>query len=291
MKKKREILQLKKANESIMIEGKIGLLPRKLFNCLLFYSLKHFAQDRFVVQKSMVYELVGWKSRDDKELRSALRVLTGTTIEWDIRAGKDSEWGISSLVASAKLHKGEIIFTFSQDLKERLLCPQLYTWLRLEPMKLFTSKYSLALYELLARYAKVGSSGPISLQEFRKLMGTEGEYFNQFKELNRKVIKLALGEINRYSEIRVRLESTGKGRKVTHVKFLIEPNRQPSLYTIQEQLQIEMNPEKDYRKQARECFHSKIGNFGNCGSRWSNHENKEDICRYCQKFSQNVSES
>ena len=288
MKKKRELLQLKKANESIMIEGKIGLLPRKLFNCLLFYALKNFAQDRFVVQKSMVCELVGWKSRDDKELRSALRVLSSTTIEWDIRAGKDSEWGISSLVASAKLHRGEIVFTFSQDLKERLLCPQLYSWLRLEPMKLFTSKYSLALYELLARYAKVGSTGPISLQEFRKLMGTEGEYFNQFKELNRKVIKLALGEINRYSEIRVRLKSTGKGRKVTHVKFLIEPNRQPSLYTMQEQLQVDLHPEKDYRELAKTCWQRC---FGNCGSVWSNHKDKIDECRYCQKFSQNVSES
>ena len=289
-------VQVRRANESIWIQGKIDVVPRKAFSVLIWNAMKQdfLKQDEFTIRRTELIELIGWDSTNKKKLRRALVTLTVTGVEFDIRAEKpsDSEYDATQLLGSVGVHKGQIVYTFSKMLKEKLLVPEFYTWLKIEQLKSFKSKHALALYEALKQCQnveeKIESTGWISLSVFRKLMGCEGPYWNDFKQLNSKIILKALNQINTCSDIFARMERKKKGRRVTDIKFIIKQSKEPSLLGIQEQLQIDLHPEKDYRELAKTCWQKC---FGNCGSVWSNHQDKEDECRYCQKFSQNVSES
>ena len=290
MKKKepKNKLQLQKAQEAIFVEGSIGLLARKCFNVLLFHALKKFELDEFHLKRSELSALIGYNSHDDESLKDALGEIMSTRLEWDtLGAGKKPFHEKSPLLSYVGLSKGKISYSFHPKLKEKLLCPTLYTWLKLEPMKAFSSKYSLTLWEILSKFEEVESTGFKEIREFRKLLGAEGKYFDSFMKFNAKVLKPSVLEINRYAEFTVAMECRRTGRKISHIKFIIKPNKQPSLFGMNQQLQISMNPEKDLREQSRKCFHSKIGNFGNCGSRYSNHLEPTDICHFCEKFNQN----
>ncbi len=63
-------------------------------------------------------------------------------------------------------------------------------------MKLFSSKYSLCLYEIFIDYHNIGQTPVISLDDFRKLMGIETHQYTEFKRLSLRVIKPALEELN-----------------------------------------------------------------------------------------------
>jgi hypothetical protein len=285
-------LELRKANESIWVAGNISVVPRKAFNVLLWNAMKKFDLEEFTMKTSELCMLIGWTSTNKKKLQGALRTLRSTGVEWDIKIGKKSVWGTSTLLSDVELCGGKITYSFSKKLKEKLLNPEFYTWLHIERLRAFKSKHALALYEALKQCQnmekKINSTGWIPLAVFRKLMNCEGSYWNSFNQFHSKVIHLAMVQINQYSDIVVQLEIKRTGRRISDLKFTIKQNKQPSLFAINEQLQIEMNPERDFRKQARECFHSKIGNFGNCGSRFSNHLQPIDICHFCEKFSQNT---
>jgi len=282
-------LAVQKANQAIAISGRHGLLARKIFNVLLFHARKDLEKSKFILKRSELAELVGYNSQDDEQLKEALRLLMTTIVEWSvIRPGKKRKgWAASTLVADAELLDGQVSYSFSESLKGKLLCPEIYTFLHLERLKLFSSKHSLAIYELLKRYEKIFSTGWISLGEFRKFTGTTGKYYNQFGQLNRKVIRLALGEINSCSDISAELEVRRTGRRISDIKFRIKQSEEPSLFSMNEQLQVGIPTERDYREEAKTCWQRC---FGNCGSRWDAHKDKIDECRYCQKFSSNRQE-
>jgi len=298
MEKTVEKLILRKPNESIAIavDCKHGLLARKIYNVLLFNARKNLEKDEFSINRNEFCELVGYESKDDGVLKEILLSLMRVTVTWDIiRPGKKRVgWAGTTLVSGAELREGQIVYRFDSLLKENLLNPKSYfTLLPIQPLSLYSSKHALILHELCKQYQNMEDKKtpwiPISI--FRELMGTTGKYYDNFGQLNRQVIKKALVQINKFSDMQVTMESKRTKRHITEIRFLIAKNEQESLLSIQDQLQVQLHPaEKDLRVQSQKCFQG-VGNFGNCGSIWSNHEKKEDICRYCQKFSQNVSES
>lgn len=91
-------------------------------------------------------------------------------------------------------------------------------------LKNFKSKYGLILYEyLLSRERQERQSEhkySISIEDLRRLTDTEKKFKN-FKELNRKVIKQSVDDINTSGvEFLVCAKNNGKrGVKATHVEF------------------------------------------------------------------------
>jgi len=55
-------------------------------------------------------------------------------------------------------------------LRKKLYQPNIYAKIKLSMMLQFSSKYSLALYELLVDYQTIGQTPVILLEDFRKLM-------------------------------------------------------------------------------------------------------------------------
>lgn len=89
------------------------------------------------------------------------------------------------------------------------------------------STYSIRIYELLMQFKTVGDR-LIKINDFRSMLGLDDKY-NDFKILNRAVIKSSVKELNAKSDINVSVDLIKQGRKVVALHFHFdEKNRKQS---------------------------------------------------------------
>lgn len=226
---------VKKNVAAIHVSGKLTLLQRKLSNVLLLNAYDTLlTQPRHQIDARTLALMIGYNSNDMDTLRDALRGLAETVAEWDMLDEKGrQEWGVSSLLSYAKLKGGICEYAYSPALAEKLYDPKVYALINLNIQRRFTSGHGLALYENCYRFVRTGSTGWWPIETFRRLMGVEGSaYYEVFKQLNAKIIKPAVEEVNRTSNIRLTPEFRRMGRAVSEIRFLIEENPQLAMFDI-----------------------------------------------------------
>jgi len=91
-----------------------------------------------------------------------------------------------------------------------------YSLLSTLPMK---SSYSFRIYELLKSYAFV-KSHTFDIDDLKSKLGANN-YVN-FKDFRKKVIEVAVREINEFTDLEVEWQPITKGKKVLQVKFDIK---------------------------------------------------------------------
>ncbi len=226
---------VKKHVAAIHVSGKLTLLQRKLSNVLLLNAYDTLTQaSSFQMDARTLCMLVGYNSNDFETLKASLRGLAETVAEWDMldEAGQQ-EWGVSSLLSYAKLKGGVCEYAYSSALAEKLSDPKVFALINLNIQRRFTSGHALALYENCYRFHRTGSTGWWPLEIFRRLMGVEDSaYYEVYKHLNAKIIKPAVAEVNRTSNIVVTPEVRKRGRAVADIRFLIKPNPQLAILDI-----------------------------------------------------------
>lgn len=226
---------VKKNVAAIHVSGKLSLLQRKLSNVLLLN-----AYDTLVTQGSHRIDartlclMIGYNSNDTETLKTALRGLAETVAEWDMLDEKGrQEWGVSALLSYAKLKDGICEYAYSPALAEKLHDPKVFALINLNIQRQFTGGHALALYENCFRFVNTGSTGWWELEVFRRLMGVDGsDYYKSYKQLNAKVIKPAVAEVNKVSDILVEPEVRKMGRSVSHIRFKIKRNPQLAMMNI-----------------------------------------------------------
>ncbi len=226
---------VKKSVAAIHVSGKLTLLQRKLSNVLLLNAYDTLlTQPRHQIDARTLALMIGYNSNDMDTLRDALRGLAETVAEWDMLAEKGrQEWGVSSLLSYAKLKAGVCEYAYSPALAEKLYDPKIYALINLNIQRRFTSGHGLALYENCYRFIRTGSTGWWPIETFRRLMGVDDSaYYEVFKQLNAKIIKPAVEEVNRTSNIRLTPEFRRMGRAVSEIRFLIEENPQLAMFDI-----------------------------------------------------------
>jgi len=222
-----------KHSSAIQITNKITLLQRRAWNVLLanaYYDLLN--KEQFTVSLKELSEVLGYKSKDIEVLKEALRSLRRIEVEWNILNKNDEEWVNTSLLSEVKIIKnsGQCCYGYGLELKKKLFNPEMYARISLSMQNKFNSKYSLALYELAVDYyikkRGIGETSYITIEELKKLMGVETDKtYNDFKNLNRFIIKVALKEINEKSDLFVDVAYKKEGRRVVSLKFKIKPNQ------------------------------------------------------------------
>lgn len=215
---------VKKNVAAIHVSGKLSLLQRKLSNVLLLNAYDSLLTNRsHSIDARTLSVMIGYNSNDMDTLKDALRSLVETTAEWDL-LGDDGaqEWGVSALLASARLRGGVCEYAYSPALAEKLHDPKIFSLINLSIQREFSSGHALALYENCYRFIRTGSTGWWEIDLFRRLMGVEDSaYYKVFKHLNAKIIKPAVAEVNAVSNIVLTPEMRRKGRTVDAVRFLI----------------------------------------------------------------------
>ncbi|MFD1912730.1 replication initiation protein [Halodurantibacterium flavum] len=226
---------VKKNVAAIHVSGKLTLLQRKLSNVLLLNAYDTLiSQPRHQIDARTLCLMIGYNSNDVATLRDALRGLAETVAEWDMLDDKGrQEWGVSSLLSYAKLKGGICEYAYSPALAEKLHDPRVFALINLNIQRRFSSGHGLALYENCYRFVRTGSTGWWPLDLFRRLMGVDGSaYYETFKHLNAKVIKPAVEEVNRTSNIEITPEFAKKGRTITDIRFRIRENKQLAMFEI-----------------------------------------------------------
>lgn len=226
---------VKKNVAAIHISGKLTLLQRKLSNVLLLNAYDTLTSARsHTIDARTLAMMVGYNSNDVDSLRASLRALAETVAEWDMLDEQGhQEWGVSALLSFAKLKNGVCEYAYSPALAQKLHDPKIYALINVKIQRNFTSGHGLALYENCYRFVRTGSTGWWSLDIFRKLMGVDGSaYYESFKHLNAKIIKPAVAEVNKSSDIIIEPQTRKKGRAVSDIRFLIKENPQMAMFQI-----------------------------------------------------------
>lgn len=226
---------VKKNVAAIHVSGKLTLLQRKLSNVLLLNAYDNLSsKERHRIDAKTLCVMIGYNSNDVETLKASLRSLAETVCEWDMldEAGKQ-EWGVSALLSYAKLKGGVCEYGYSPLLAEKLHDPKIFALINLDIQRRFTSGHGLALYENCYRFVRTGSTGWWELGLFRRLMGVDdSDYYRTFKHLNAKIIKPAVEEVNRSSNILVTPEFRKEGRAVASIRFRIRENPQLAMFQI-----------------------------------------------------------
>ncbi|WP_293574965.1 replication initiation protein [Phaeobacter sp.] len=226
---------VKKNVAAIHISGKLTLLQRKLSNVLLLNAYDTLTSARsHTIDARTLAMMVGYNSNDMDSLRASLRALAETVAEWDMLDEQGhQEWGVSSLLSFAKLKNGVCEYAYSPALALKLHDPKIYALINVKIQRNFSSGHGLALYENCYRFVRTGSTGWWSLDIFRKLMGVDGSaYYESFKHLNAKIIKPAVAEVNKSSDIIIEPQTRKKGRAVSDIRFVIRENPQMAMFQI-----------------------------------------------------------
>ena len=231
-----------KHNSSIHISAKLSLLSRKLMNALLYQAYDYLpVQEAHSIDIKTLGALIGFDSKNIAHLKEAITELTQTTIEWDIITpeGQKPKWKISTLLASAEVDGGVCTYEYSGMLRRELYNPDKWTRINLAIQREFSSVYALILYENCVRFRGVKTTGLWDIDDFRRLLGVdEMPSYSAFRVLNDKIIKPAVREVNRHSDIIIKPYFTKNGRRVASIRFTVQDNKQMPLFKVEEEDQI-----------------------------------------------------
>jgi hypothetical protein len=158
-----------------------------------------------------------------------------TPISFDLlQDGGKTDWEASPLIAYASIKSGTCAYEYSDWLAEKLANPDIYTLININVQRQFSGGYALALYENCLRFKRTGSTGWISVETWRRLLGADASMYDEFKHFSSEVIKKAVKEINQVSNIIVTPEYKREARRVVQIRFLVEDNPQRSMLDNEE---------------------------------------------------------
>ena len=239
--------KVKKPVEAIQCANTFSLLQRKMYNVLLANSagnLMAVATHRIAIR--ILCDLMGYHSNDYKTIKQKFRELRRMDIEWDvINENGNKVWTHTSPLSLARIIEGEGIceYEFTPSIIPYLNRPALYAKLSLAIQAKFKSSYGLALYENCERYRNLGHTRSFDIPTFRKLMGVGESEYNEFFSLKRRVIQVAIQEVNQYADFTIEAEYEKKGRAVVSIKFIIK-NKQSECAVVPKKIDATSHEDK-----------------------------------------------
>ena len=81
------------------------------------------------------------------------------------------------------------------------------------------SVYSSRLYELLIQWRSTGKTPIIKLEDFRAQLGIEGNQYKLMSDFKKRVLDLAINDINEKTDIKVTYQQHKKGRSISGFSF------------------------------------------------------------------------
>ncbi len=238
MPKKREVVPVntstaetvRKHVGAIHTSGDLSLLERKVANVLLLNAYQHLVTRRtHKIPVPLLCAMLGYDSNDIDLLKSTLKKLATTSIEFNVMEDGKEAWQVMSMISFGEIKAGVCTYRYDEYLAERFYDPEIYATINLAVQRKFDSGYALTLYENCLRYKTVGSTGWWDIERFRNIMGATASMYDEFKYLKRDVISKPAEHVNRVSDIRIEPEYKKNGRKVTEVRFVITESPQQSL--------------------------------------------------------------
>jgi len=239
---------LAKANEAIAIRpkrGKLTLLSRRIYNVLLFHGQQQGVdRERHSILLSELIDDARFNSHNTELLKSHIRDMQATTIEWHASGGGRQKWTSTQLLGPVEIDEPgrgracTITWSFPDPIREKLLTPTQYTRILLEMSSQMRSYAAAVLYELGSRY--LTSPGRLTMREdviwwASVLTGRSDIVKVDYRILHRDTIKKALAELDALCpDFRLEVVEHKRGRKVEELQFRVLAKQQSDLAGLHE---------------------------------------------------------
>ena len=241
--KRHEDQAVAKANEAIAIRpkrGKLTLLSRRIYNVFLYHAQRQGVDNAsYSILLSELIDDARFTSHNTELLKSHIRDMQATTIEWHTSAGGAKKWTSTQLLGPVMIdepgrgHACTITWTYPEPIRNQLVKPSQYTRVLLEISSQMRSYAASVLYELGARY--LTSPGRLTMREdviwwASVLTGRSDITAVDYRILHRDTIKKGLVELSALCEdFRMEVVEHKRGRKVEELQFRVIAKPQGSL--------------------------------------------------------------
>jgi plasmid replication initiation protein len=161
------------------------------------------------------------KSTTTKELKHTIKGLMSKTIEINTTS---NGWKIFNWFSYFQFEKGVITCRFDKELKPYLLeIQKRFVVSDLRMLLKIKSSYSKRIYLLLKEYSKIGKR-TFEVENIQEILKVP-KSFTVYSEFKKKVLKRAEIDINKFTDLEVKLIEKKRGRKVVEVSYSIKKNQ------------------------------------------------------------------
>lgn len=94
-----------------------------------------------------------------------------------------------------------------------------FTSYELKQVSQLTSRYATRLYELLIAWRSIGNTPVFDIYEFRQQLGVGEDEYNRSDNFKRRVLDIAISQINMFTDIDVEIQQHKKGRSLSGFSF------------------------------------------------------------------------
>jgi len=241
-------LKAKPTDESIIKPGELvdlvemtplTLADRRIYNQLLAHAWDKIDQGvEHVIPKR---ELRGSHNVNDRVGDSIERLMTAIVKVRVIRDGTPAIERVQLLGGNLEQEAadGLLRYEFPAKLRRIIRESTIFARLRIEVMFALSSKYALALYEMVQKRGNLTAVNHevFSLREFRELIGIPRGKLPLWGNLNQKAIAPAVREVSSLSDFDVTIEAVKTGRKVTGVRLSWRRKDSESVHLVWNELQ------------------------------------------------------
>ena len=209
----------------------------------VFDYLENSDQQLFSIPSKDLFDYLG--TRNYEHIREILESIRQTGIRFNI-LGKDprKNWITTSLLSAVGIEEGQVIFEIPLFLKQKLLAyKEMFVVINLMLLRDFNSKHTLALYIVIEDFLfkNIDQTEKIfTVEELKDLFGVEKDQYQEFKEFNKFVLKKAVQEINKKSNLIVSYKPYEKNKqKILSLKFTFKVLKK--LNTSEQKVQLSLD--------------------------------------------------
>ena len=203
------------------------MLQQQVWNVLLAISFEQ--REKNTYHKIPIVSLQKYISAATNRvhLEKAVMALTDHPLAFDILSKDEKNVSVKhSLLSRARFSAGVCYYQFSAELMSTLAESSKRTEIDLTVQKNYKGgRYGWFLYELCLDTKDQGKTGWLPLRDLRRYLGISPDQYPLFKDLNKRVIKPAIRDVNSQTHLNVAVEYKRKERRVVEVQFLIEQVR------------------------------------------------------------------
>lgn len=226
IKSKEENRLVVKHNKLIEFKGRMTLNELKLFS-LIVADIREQQEKQFEEYKidiSVLKEITKDKNFYDYIKEVALKLESKRIVVEGSNEKKKRYFTTIRLINKPRYEEGEyhLVVDLDKDLIPYIIdLKRNFTRYEIENILRLKSTYSVRLYELLKQYQSIGNR-KINIDDLRDYLGIEKDEYDRFYDFERRVLKVAKKEIDKYTDLEVDYEKIKTGRKITGIKFTID---------------------------------------------------------------------
>ena len=202
----------------------LTLVDRRTYNLLIAHAWDRIDED---VEHSIPKAVLRGTHKGDERLSDTIQRLMAGQVE--VRIIRDGKRYLRSIHLLGTVDRpedeaedGSVYYRFPAEWREIIRQSSIFARLQTEVMFCFSSKYALALWEMIQKRGnlKHKNTDEFTPDELRRMLGVPRGKLKEFSHFRQKVLIPAVDEVNALSSHMVQIDAVRHGRKVVKLRLI-----------------------------------------------------------------------